>query len=90
MAQDHRGKVRIEPGRKRVRAYLDGHLVADTHRPHLVWEIPYYPTYYVPAADVVATLTPNGKTEHSPSRGDAELLDVTAGPATAPGAPVPR
>jgi uncharacterized protein (DUF427 family) len=85
MAEDHRGRVRIEPGRKRVRAYLDGHLVADTQRPHLVWEIPYYPTYYVPAADVVATLTPNGKTEHSPSRGDAELLDVTAGPATAPG-----
>jgi uncharacterized protein (DUF427 family) len=85
MAQDHRGRVKIEPGRKRVRAYLDGHLVADTLRPHLVWEIPYYPTYYVPAADVVATLTPNGKTEHSPSRGDAELLDVTAGPATAPG-----
>ena len=80
MAEDHRGRVRIEAGRKRVRAYLDGHLVADTRRPHLVWEIPYYPTYYVPAADVVATLTPNGKTEHSPSRGDAELLDVTARP----------
>ena len=28
MAEDHRGRVRIEPGRKRVRAYLDGHLVA--------------------------------------------------------------
>ncbi|HEV8222320.1 MAG TPA: DUF427 domain-containing protein, partial [Streptosporangiaceae bacterium] len=53
MAEDHRGKVRIEPSHKRVRAYLDGHLVADTRRPHLVWEIPYYPTYYVPAADVV-------------------------------------
>ena len=85
MAQDHRGRVKIEPGRKRVRAYLDGHLVADTLRPHLVWEIPYYPTYYMPTADVVATLTPNGKTEHSPSRGEAEMLDVTAGPATAPG-----
>lgn len=85
MAEDHRGRVRIEPGRKRVRAYLDGHLVADTRRPHLVWEIPNYPAYYIPADDVVATLTPNGKTEHSPSRGDAEVLDVTAGPATASG-----
>jgi uncharacterized protein (DUF427 family) len=85
MAQDHRGKVRIEAGRKRVRAYLDGQLVADTRQPYLVWEIPYYPAYYVPAGDVVATLTRSGKTEHSPSRGEAELLDVTAGPATAPG-----
>src|SRR5262249_6554173 len=86
MAQEHRGRVRIEPGRKRVRAYLDGQLVADTRQPYLVWEIPYYPAYYVPAQGGVATLTPNGKTEHSPSRGEAELLDVTAGPASGAGA----
>ena len=29
---------------------------------------------------------PNGKTEHSPSRGDAEIFDVITGRATAPGA----
>ena len=39
-------------GAKRVRAYLGGELVADTTRPLLVWEKPYYPTYYFPAADV--------------------------------------
>ena len=38
-----RGRVRIETGAKRVRAYLGGELVADTTRPSLVWEIPYYP-----------------------------------------------
>jgi uncharacterized protein (DUF427 family) len=81
-----RGRVRVEQGQKRVRAYLDGTVVADTIRPLLVWEIPYYPAYYFPAADVRATLRPTGETEHSPSRGDAELLDVVTGRRTASGA----
>ena len=79
------GRVRTETGRKRVRAYLDGELVADTREPLLVWEWPYFPAYYIPAADVRAELVPNGKTEHSPSRGDAEICDVITGRGTAPG-----
>ena len=43
-----RGRVRVEQGHKRVRAYLGGELVADTIEPLLVWEIPYYPAYYLP------------------------------------------
>jgi uncharacterized protein (DUF427 family) len=54
MTESSRGSVKIEPGRKRVRAYLNGELVADAIRPVLVWEWPYYPVYYVPAADVRA------------------------------------
>jgi len=78
MAQESeaRGRVRIEPGHKRVRTYLDGVLVADTVRPYLVWENPYYPAYYIPVEDVRAELVPTGKTDRSPSRGDAELFDV--------------
>ena len=45
-----RGRIRIEPGTKRVRAYLDGEVVADSARPVLVWEVPYYPTYYFPTS----------------------------------------
>ncbi len=71
-----RGSVRTEPGRKRVRAYLGGELVADTRAPVLVWERPYYPTYYIPAADVRAALIPAGESAHSPSRGDGEVLHV--------------
>jgi uncharacterized protein (DUF427 family) len=78
-----RGRVRVENSPKRVRAYLGGELVADTTRPLLVWEIPYYPAYYVPAADVRAKLVPTGATERSPSRGEAEVLDVVSGSATA-------
>ena len=76
MNDNARGKVRVEQGAKRVRVYLAGRLVADTRRPFLVWEIPYYPAYYLPLADVVAELEPIGKTAHSPSRGDAQIFDV--------------
>jgi uncharacterized protein (DUF427 family) len=76
MTESTRGRVRVEPGAKRVRAYLRGHLVADTVHPLLVWEVPYYPTYYIPAADVRAELVPTGDVSHSPSRGDAEHVTV--------------
>ena len=76
MNDNARGAVRVEQGAKRVRIYLAGRLVADTRRPFLVWEVPYYPAYYLPLADVVAELEPIGKTEHSPSRGDAQIFDV--------------
>jgi uncharacterized protein (DUF427 family) len=81
-----RGRVRVENSKKRVRTYLAGITVFDTVEPRLVWESPYYPTYYVPAADVGAKLVPTGRTEHSPSRGDAEIYDVSVGNATAEGA----
>lgn len=75
-----RGRVRVERGAKRVRAYLGGVLVADTTRPLLVWERPFYPTYYFPAADIrTELLHPDGGTAHSPSRGDATIHSVRAG-----------
>lgn len=86
MNSPQRGSVRVESGSKRVRAYLQGQVVADTLRPLLVWELPYYPTYYVPSEDVQAKLMPTGEVRHSPSRGDGIVHDVTIGEATAKGA----
>jgi uncharacterized protein (DUF427 family) len=86
MDTNARGTVRVEQGKKRVRAYLAGRLVADTRHPSLVWEIPYYPAYYLPLGDVTAELVPTGKTEHSPSRGEAELYDVRVDGTAAEGA----
>ena len=84
---ENRGRVKVERGSKRVRAYLAGHLVADTIAPLLVWEKPYYPTYYFPAADVHAELVDEGApAAHSPSRGDARVLTVAVGSARAEGA----
>ena len=81
-----RGRVRVEHGTKRIRAYLGGSLVADTTRPLLVWEKPPYPAYYFPAADVrTELLTPDG-VAHSPSRGDGRTFTVRAGGKEAAGA----
>ena len=82
-----RGRIRIEPGAKRVRAFLGGEVVADTTRPLLVWEKPYYPTYYFPLADVHAELLEtDGAVAHSPSRGDGRVYTVRVGDREAPGA----
>jgi uncharacterized protein (DUF427 family) len=86
MHPNTRGTVRAEPSAKRVRVYLAGRLVADTRHPTLVWEGPRYPAYYLPLADVTAELVATGKTEHSPSRGDAQLYDVRVDGAVAEGA----
>jgi uncharacterized protein (DUF427 family) len=83
MSDSSHGSVKVLAGPKRVRAYLNGELVADTRTPYLVWEIPYYPAYYLPASDVRATLIPTGETKHSPSRGEGEILHVKVATATA-------
>ncbi|GAA1524676.1 DUF427 domain-containing protein [Actinomadura kijaniata] len=81
-----RTRVRIEPSAKRVRAYLGGHLVADTVRPSLVWESPYYPTYYVPVDDVRAELVKEGAGRRSPSKGGSTLYTVRVDGVEASGA----
>ena len=45
---------RIEPAPRRVRGFLGHELVFDTTAARYVWEVPYYPQYYVPLADVGA------------------------------------
>ncbi|MPY94017.1 MAG: DUF427 domain-containing protein [Acidimicrobiia bacterium] len=80
MAAD-REPIRIEPCQRRVRTFLGGELVADTHDARLVWEVPYYPAYYLPLADVRRELlAPSGRTRTSRSgRGEAQLFDIRAG-----------
>ena len=74
---ESRERVHIEDGPKRVRTYLGRELIADTKHLKLVWEVPYYPAYYFPREDVrMDLLTPNGRTQHSPSRGDAHHFTV--------------
>ncbi|MDJ0923364.1 MAG: DUF427 domain-containing protein [Acidimicrobiia bacterium] len=87
MSDRQRRRVRVENANKRVRTYLGGELVADTTRPLLVWEKPYYPVYYFPAEDVrLELLTETGETKRSPSRGAATLYTVATAAAKAEGA----
>jgi uncharacterized protein (DUF427 family) len=73
--------LRVEPSGKRVRTFLGGELVADTRRPLLVWEVPYYPAYYLPVADVrddvlVPTGTADGKRQFTVKAGGKEAVDA--------------
>ncbi len=82
-----RGRVRVEPGQKRIRATIAGKIVAESDNTLLVWEKPYYPTYYFPAADVDTTLlAPSGETNRSPSRGESELHHIKVGGTERPNA----
>ncbi|HEX6579204.1 MAG TPA: DUF427 domain-containing protein [Jiangellaceae bacterium] len=72
-------EVRVEPCTKRLRAYLGGIVVFDTVAARMVWEVPYYPQYYVPRADVRVKLEPTGHRKPSRQRGDGVLWNVVAG-----------
>ena len=75
-----RGRVKVEPGQKRVRAMLAGTVIADTRRPLLVWEIPNFPAYYLPVSDIRSdVLVASDHVEHSPSRGDARFFHIQVG-----------
>ena len=54
-------QLRTEPSPKRVRAYLGGEAVIDTTRALLVWEKPYYPTYYLPTDEVRSDVVAKGR-----------------------------
>ncbi len=87
MTTKTRGRVRVEDTHKRVRVQIAGVTVADSTAVKMVWEIPYFPTYYFPQRDVrLDLLTDSGETKRSPSRGTADLFDITAGDRTVNGA----
>ncbi len=79
--------IKFEPTQKRIRVQLAGELVADTRHALLVWEVPYYPAYYIPAGDVLADLVPAGPATADIKRvaalGDPEVLTVKVAAATA-------
>jgi uncharacterized protein (DUF427 family) len=74
---NERGRVKIEGSTRQVRVMLGGEIVANTTNPLLVWEVPYYPTYYFPESDVnTDLLVEAGETHRSPSRGEATQYAV--------------
>ena len=70
-----------------MRAVFAGAVIADTTAVRLVWEKPYYPTYYIPEADVdTEALVATGDVEPSPAEGDARVMTVKVGGREAPSA----
>lgn len=67
--------MRTEDGAKRVRAFLGGRPVADTRRLKLAWEVPWYPTYWLPEDDVDLAALP----EAALRRPSAEASEALTG-----------
>ena len=84
---EQRGLVRTEPSHKRVRIAFGGDVIVDTDDALYVWEIPYYPQYYIPLGDVAdGVLHPSATQTRSPSRGTADHSTVRVGDREAPDA----
>jgi uncharacterized protein (DUF427 family) len=82
-----RGQIRWEKSNKRVRVYLGGEVVADSRKPLLVWEKPYFPTYFFPREDVrTDQLVESDETSQSPNMGEATVYTVKGGDTEAPAA----
>lgn len=73
-------RVKVERSAKRVRAYLGGEIIVDSIRSKLVWEVPQYPAYYFPMADVrMHHLAESDRKQRSSSCGEARYFDVHGG-----------
>jgi uncharacterized protein (DUF427 family) len=73
---------RIEPAPRRVRGYLGDVLVFDTTAARYVWEVAYYPQYYIPLGDVRAEFL---RDEDHPQRvqfGPSRLYSLVAAEGT--------
>ena len=76
---DPRHFMRLKPLKRRLRVKLGDVLLADTSDALLLQEVGrdfYDPTFYIPAADVVAELSPNAARTHCPLKGDASYFDL--------------
>jgi uncharacterized protein (DUF427 family) len=74
----------VEPVPRRIRGYLGGEKVLDTTGALYVWELPYYPQYYIPVTDVRRDLLiPEGQAQQT-GRGLAEVHGLRAGEESRP------
>jgi uncharacterized protein (DUF427 family) len=70
-ARDPHKRVDVVPSSRHVRVGLDGHLLAESRRPLLLFETGLPVRYYLPPDDVVAELLPNETVSVCPYKGVA-------------------
>ena len=74
----------VAPVPRRVRAYLGTEKVLDTTRALYVWELPYFPQYYIPLADVRSDLLVSEGHSQQTGRGLVEVHGLQVGEAHRP------
>ena len=70
---------RTEPAPRRVRGIVGGHVLFDTTAARYVWEVPYYPQYYIPLADVDLDLLTDEDHSQRVQFGPSKLYSITGG-----------
>lgn len=75
---------RVEPAPRRVRGLVGNHVLFDTTAARYVWEVPYYPQYYVPVSDVDLTLLTDENHSQRVQFGPSRLYSITGVPAEKP------
>ena len=73
---------RIEPSPRRVRGFLGQELVFDTTAARYVWEVPYYPQYYIPLADVVPGVLRDDEHPQRVQFGPSRIFSLVTGSET--------
>lgn len=68
---------RTEPAPRRVRGLVGGHVLFDTTAARYVWEVPYYPQYYIPVADVDLDLLTDENHSQKVQFGPSKLYSIT-------------
>ncbi len=84
-ARDPYKRVDAMPSRRHVRVVIDGKTVADTRRPHLLFETNHPVRYYIPQEDVrMDMLVSSSTTSRCPYKGPASYWSVKIGSETFP------
>jgi len=79
-ARDPYKRVDALPSKRHVRVVIDGQTVADTHRPHLVFETNHPVRYYIPQEDVrMDYLVPSATKSRCPYKGPASYWSAKIG-----------
>jgi uncharacterized protein (DUF427 family) len=75
----------VEPAPRRVRGLLGARVVLDTTAAIYVWEVPYFPAYYVPVADIAADALMDEDHVQRLHRGTARRHGLRVGDVDRPG-----
>jgi uncharacterized protein (DUF427 family) len=82
-ARDPYKRVDVMPSKRHVRVVIDGQTLADTRRPHLLFETNHPVRYYIPREDVrTDMLVQSATTSRCPYKGPASYWSVKLGDET--------
>ena len=73
---------RVEPSPRRVRGFVGDKLIFDTMSARYVWEVPYYPQYYIPLDDVQPSALQDDNHPQTVQFGPSRLFSVIGPTAT--------